>query len=258
MLELRHKEKRGLKNVHILRFVICALCYFRIFCNNIKGVNIMKTITVKGVGNVSVKPDLVVLSMSLESKNRDYETAMREAADKIEQINKSLSVIGFERESVKTTDFNVKTDYESKKDRAGSYYRVFNGYVVNHRLKMSFGFDTKLLSKALGTISGCIAEPELSISFTVKEPSAVNEALLRSATVNAKKKAEILCEASGAKLGELVNIDYNWGELNIYSRTSYDMGMDCMKMCTEAPYSLDIEPDDIDASDTVTFVWQIT
>ena len=63
--------------------------------------------------------------------------------------------------------------------------------MVNHRLKVSFDFDAKVLSKALGTIAGCIAEPELSISFTVKEPSAVNEALLKSATINAKKKAEI-------------------------------------------------------------------
>ena len=217
----------------------------------------MKTITVKGIGNVSVKPDLVVLFMSLETRNRDYETAMREAADRIEHINTSLSTLGFEKESVKTTDFNVRTDYESKKDRAENYYRVFNGYVVNHRLKVSFDFDTKLLSKALGTIAGCIAEPELSISFTVKEPSAVNEALLKSATINAKKKAEILCEASGAKLGEIINIDYNWGELNIYSRTNYDMEMDCLKAKAATPYSIDIEPDDIDATDTVTFVWQI-
>ena len=48
----------------------------------------MKTITVKGVGNVSVKPDLVILSMSLETRNRDYETAMREAASRIDHITK--------------------------------------------------------------------------------------------------------------------------------------------------------------------------
>ena len=70
----------------------------------------MKTITVKGVGSVSVKPDYVVLSMSLETRNRDYETAMREATSRIDQINESLSAIGFEKESVKTTDFNVRTD----------------------------------------------------------------------------------------------------------------------------------------------------
>ena len=217
----------------------------------------MKTITVKGAGNVSVKPDYVVLSMSLETRNHDYETAMREAADRIEHLNGSLSAIGFEKESVKTTDFSVRTNYDSRKDRNGNYYRVFNGYVVNHRLKVSFDFDTKVLSKALGTIVTCIAEPELSISFTVKEASAVNEALLKSAAENAKKKAEILCAASGARLGELVNIDYNWGELNIYSRTRYDMEDACLEACSEAPFSLDIEPDDINATDTVTFVWQI-
>lgn len=216
----------------------------------------MKTITVKGTGNVSVKPDYVILSLSLETKNTDYESAMREAADKIEQLNKSLAIIGFEKESVKTTDFNVRTDYSSKKDREGNYYRVFNGYVISHRLKVSFDFDTKVLSQALGTVACCVAEPELSISFTVKEPSAVNEALLKSATENAKKKAEILCAASGAKLGELVNIDYNWGELNIYSHTTYEVADDC-KCLMSAPMSIDIEPDDINATDTVTFVWQI-
>ena len=81
----------------------------------------MKTITVKGVGKISVKPDCVVLSMALETKNHDYEAAMNEAANKIEHINKSLVAIGFEKESVKTTDFNVRTHYENKKDTKGHY-----------------------------------------------------------------------------------------------------------------------------------------
>lgn len=217
----------------------------------------MRIITVKGIGSVSVKPDLVVLSMSLKTANRDYEVAMSEAADRIEQINQSLLSIGFQKESVKTTDFNVRTDYESKKDRNGNYYRVFNGYVVEHRLKISFDFDSKVLSKALRAVASCVAEPELSISFTVKDPTAVNEALLKSAAENARKKAEILCTASGAKLGELVNIDYNWGEVNIYSRTEYDMEDACIKAKACAPCSIDIEPEDIDAVDTATFVWQI-
>lgn len=217
----------------------------------------MKTITVKGIGNASVKPDYIVLSLSLDSIAKEYETAMDLASMKISELNKCLEKIGFEKESVKTTDFNVSTDYDSKKDRNGNYYRVFNGYIVRHRLKISFDFDTKILSKTLGAIAGCVAEPELSISFTVKDSSAINEEFLQSAAQNAKKKAEILCAASGVPLGELVNIDYNWGELNIYSRTRYEMADECMKACCEAPTSIDIEPDDVDVNDTVTFVWQI-
>ena len=218
----------------------------------------MKTITVKGAGNVKVKPDYVVLSMTLETKNLDYEAAMQDAAEKIEHINNSLQIIGFQKESIKTTDFNVRTVYESRKDSDGNYYRVFEGYAVTHRLKVSFDFDTKVLAKALGTIAVCVANPELTIAFTVKDSTAVNEALLKSAAENAKKKAEILCAASGVKLGELINIDYNWGKLNVYSRTRYDMADDwLMSNECEGLSCIDIEPDDIEASDTVTFMWQI-
>lgn len=217
----------------------------------------MKTITVKGTGNVSVKPDLIVLSLSLRSIDKDYEKVMALAATKIAELNNSLEKIGFEKESVKTTDFNVDTDYDSKKDRNGNYYRVFNGYVVRHRLKVSFDFDTKVLSKALGAIASCLAEPELSVNFTVKDSSAVNEELLKSAAENAKKKAEILCAASGVTLGDLVNIDYNWGEINLYSDTRYAMEQDCMMKSCASAMDIDIDPDDIDVSDTVTFIWQI-
>lgn len=216
----------------------------------------MKTITIKGVGKASVKPDLVVLSLSLKTIDQTYEKAMNKASKKIEELNKSLVAVGFEKESVKTTDFDVSTDYERKKESNGDYYRVFNGYVVSHCLKVSFDFDTKVLAKALGTIASCIAQPELSIRFTVKDPSAVNEALLVNAAENAKKKAEILCSASRVKLGELISIDYNWGELNIYSRTQYKVEDDCEYMLA-APTKINIEPENIDASDTVTFVWQI-
>ena len=47
----------------------------------------MKTITVKGVGSVSVKPDLIVISMNLETKNKDYEKTMDYAAQRIDLLN---------------------------------------------------------------------------------------------------------------------------------------------------------------------------
>lgn len=217
----------------------------------------LKTITVKGMGRVTAAPDFVVISMSMESHEQEYETTMELAAKKIEQLNDSLEEIGFEKKSVKTTNFNVRTDYERVKDRNGNYKSVFNGYVCSHRLKVEFDFDTKRLAQTLYAISRCLAQPELSISFTVKDPSAVNKELLKSATINAKEKAQILCEASGVELGELLTIDYNWGELNIVSHTDYMLEEKCMAMPVGGLADMDIEPDDIDVSDTATFVWEI-
>ena len=216
-----------------------------------------RTITVKGMGRVTTAPDYVVISMSLEAHEQDYEATMELAAKKIEQLNASLEEIGFEKKTVKTTNFNVRTDYERVKDRNGNYKSVFNGYICSHRLKVEFDFDTKRLAQTLYAISRCLAQPELSISFTVKDPSAVNKELLKSATINAKEKAQILCEASGVELGQLLTIDYNWGELNIVSHTDYMLEEKCMAMPVGGLADIDIEPDDIDVSDTATFVWEI-
>lgn len=214
-----------------------------------------RTITVKGCGKASAKPDYVILSMALESSHRDYDRAMQIAADQIQQLNDTLCSIGFEKDSLKTTDFNVRTDYERIKDRSGNYKSVFAGYEVTHRLKLAFDFEMDRLAKALSAIAGCPAHPELSIAFTVKDASAINEEMLRSAAVNARAKAEILCAASGVALGDLIAIDYNWGELNIYSRTRLECCEEPAPMIDAAP--IDIDPDDIDVSDTATFVWEI-
>jgi len=214
-----------------------------------------KTITVKGVGKASARPDYVVLSMVLETNHIDYDKAMDMAAEHIQNLNETLEGIGFEKGSVKTTNFNVRTDYEREKDHFGNYKSVFNGYEVTHNLKLAFDFSMDRLAQALSAIAGCMSHPQLSVAFTIKDATAINEEMLRSATANAKRKAEILCEASGVTLGDLVAIDYNWGELDIYSHTRYGCCEDAMPMM--ACKSIDIDPDDVDVSDTATFVWEI-
>lgn len=98
----------------------------------------------------------------------------------------------------------------------------------------------------------------MSIAFTVKNPVKGSEELLTSATHNAREKAAILYSAFNCEMGQLLSIDYNWGELNIMSRTSYEMEdrlmpLAAMNKCC-APK---IEPDDTDVSDMVAFTWEI-
>ena len=215
----------------------------------------MRTITVKGIGAVSVKPDLIVLRLSMETAEYEYDAAMKAAAEKIDFLNKALEAAGFEKKSAKTADFRVRADYDRLNDGKGNYTSVFMGYKCRHELKIEFDFDTKRLAKALSEISKCIAKPEISIDFTVKDSSAVSGELLKAAVKNAREKAEILCAASGAKLGELLSIDDNWGELHLYSATDYDVEGKCMML--GAADDMDIEPEEIKARDTATFAWEI-
>jgi uncharacterized protein YggE len=214
-----------------------------------------KTITVKGIGKVSAKPDSIVLSMALSGKDTEYEKTMELAAKQLDALRSAVVSADFERDALKTVNFGIEPCFENEKDRSGNYKRRFTGYEFSYGLKLEFDFDMAKMAAVLSALAKCIAEPEFSVKFTVKDKDAVNTKLLKNAAENAKRKAEILCAASGVKLGNLITIDYNWSELNLYSSTQYEMADCCL---AEAPSaSIDMEPDDIDVSDTVTFVWEL-
>ncbi len=220
-----------------------------------------RTITVKGVGKISAKPDYVSLSMTLESRNKDYDKALNFTSQYINELTQALVDVGYAKEALKTTNFNVHINYINEKDERGNWKNVFDAYIVTHNLKLEFDFDMERLSTTLSAISSCKSHPQISIAFTVKEPNAIKEELLRHATDNAKRKAEILCAASGVKLGTLLNIDYNWTDVNIYSNTRYMLaektrGVAAPTMLANAK-AIDIEPEDIQINDSATFIWEI-
>ena len=214
-----------------------------------------RTITVRGTGRVSLRPDTVVVSMTLTTLDKDYDRSMSLSAGLLDGLRAALADIGFEEKELKTTHFNVSARHDSVRDENGSYKSVFMGYSCTHGLKLEFALDTALLSRVLSAVSRSIADPELNIRFTVSDPDAAADELLASAAANARHKADVLAAASGAALGQLVTIDYNWGELNVYSRTEYGMDRKCMAMAS--PANMSFEPEDIDLSDSAAFVWEL-
>ena len=210
-----------------------------------------REIVVKGIGKASATPDLLIIEMALESKRMDYEETMLQSAEMIASLRAAIESAGHDGRELKTTSFNINTRYESYRESGGHKQR-FAGYVCSHRLKLEFDLDMKKLGLTLGAIARCKAAPDFSIKFSVKDPDAVSEQLLTNAVENAKAKAEILAESAGVKLGAIQRIDYNWGELQLYSKTYMDV-LYCAE--TSGSYDMGIEPEDIDLTDTVTVVW---
>ncbi|WP_195245166.1 SIMPL domain-containing protein [Clostridium celatum] len=214
-----------------------------------------RLITVKGIGNVNVKPDLIIINMELVSHKYDYEETMKLATDSVSKLEKAIEEAGFNKKELKTTSFNIRTSYKSYYDENKNYKNKFDGYICEQGLKLQFDLDMQVLSKVLTAITKSGVEPRLNIRFSVKDKDKVNEELLINATENARRKAEVLAKASKVNLGKLVTINYNWSEVGIYSKTTYEMENKSLVM--EEAYAPNIEPDDIELSDTATFVWEI-
>lgn len=215
----------------------------------------MGKITVKGVGTVKTKPDFVYISLELNSLDSEYTAAVNKANERIEKLQNALSAEGYAKDDLKTLNFNVSTEYDYVQ-KNGRNERVFRGYNCSYSLKLGFDFTAKALANTLTAIANSGADAEFSISFTVKEPEKVSEALIASATENARKKAEILCKASGKTLGELVSIDYDWSEVSVYSDSGYALAAAPRMMKADACVP-EFTPDDINSSDSVAFVWEI-
>lgn len=127
-----------------------------------------------------------------------------------------------------------------------------------HNMNIKFPNDNAQLGKALYQLSKCSVAVEFSINHTVNDVETAKNQLLGKAVMDSKKKAEILSEAAGTTLGDIVAIDYSWGEIEIYSRPIHKMDFAGeMAPAASGSYDIDIEADDIDVEDTVTIVWDI-
>ncbi|MBQ8093533.1 MAG: SIMPL domain-containing protein [Clostridia bacterium] len=216
-----------------------------------------RTIRVTGKGQIRVKPDMTRITMTLEGIQRDYAETLRQSTRSTEQIKDVLEPLGFERMDLKTLQFDVNTEYESYKVH-DSYKRRFAGYSYRHVLKIEFDSDRDRLGRILYELAACPARPEFTISYTVKDREASKNELIGKAVEDAKAKAAVLTKAAGIVLGSIQTIDYSWREISFEVHPmEREMGT---KMCMDENserYDLDIEPDDIEASDTVTVVWEI-
>lgn len=217
-----------------------------------------KTIRVTGKGKLSVKPDRIRLNMKLEGVRETYEETLNLSVEGVEILKTRFEILGFKSTDLKTLTFHIDTKYESYRDINNDWKKRFEGYEFQHNMKIEFDADNKLLGTVLYELAKCPIKPEFSIHYTIKNPEAAKNELLAKAVADSKVKAEVLTIAAGVELGDIVNIDYSWGEIEFISRPM-DRLMEAptCNSTKECSYEFDIEPDDIDVTDTVTLIWSI-
>lgn len=221
-----------------------------------------RTMRITGKGQVKVRPNVTRITMTLEGTQPAYDEALRRSAQDTEQVRELLNSLGFDGSDLKTLSFQVDTEYEVyQEERSVTVQKKFVGYKFRHRMKVEFPSDNDRLGRILYGLAHCPASPEFGISYTVKDQEAVRNELLGKAVADAKVKAAVLAQAAGVSLKEIQSIDHSWGaidfEVRPMGRAMAAGKADGMAAPLCASYDLDVEPDDIEVSDTVTVVWEI-
>ena len=218
-----------------------------------------RMIKVTGKGNLKIKPDMTRITITLEGQNKEYDKTLAQSSRDTEALKDILEKQGFDRTAVKTLMFNIDTRYESYQARDKSWKERFVGYEFKHMVKVEFDSDNKRLGRILYALANAKdIHPDFRLSYTVKDPEASKNQLLGKAVADAKAKAEFLTMAAGVSLKDIKNIDYSWGEIQ-FECAPMNRDMFCNKVMADGAgaFDMDIEPDDISVSDTVTVVWEI-
>ena len=217
----------------------------------------MRTIKVTGKGQIKLRPDVTRITVTLEGRDADYGEVLRRSSEETDRLKELFAGFGFAGSDLKTLSFNVDTEYEGYQEE-NVWKQRFIGYRYDHVLKVEFDSDNDRLGHILYALANSLLKPEFRISYTVKDPEAAKNELLGRAVADAAAKAKALTAAAGVNLKEIQSIDYSWGEISFETHpVNRMMAAKAMGAAEEGSYDMNIEPDDIELSDTVTVVWEI-
>lgn len=211
-----------------------------------------RTLTVRGRGTASAKPDLVVLAFQIVGQDHSYATAVETLNERVEALRSELESVGVERTDLKTTRFDVGAEnrYNRKKEE-----HVFLGYRASHELRLELAFEKDLLDRVLGSVARSASEAAVRISFDVSDRKAPRRRAMKAAVKDARETARVLAESAGASLGEIEQIDYSFVEIRTRSFSYTLAEHDASRLASPAP---EVEPEAMEAEEGVTVVWSIS
>lgn len=219
----------------------------------------MRKITVTGKGKLVVAPDITEVTISINGLEEEYYLALAKSVDESNLIKAILIEHGLKKEMAKTKNFDVYKKTKSVKDQYGNYHDKFLGYEYNHVISFKFPINNELLGRLLHSISKLNINPEIRVKYLIDDFEKAKNDLLANAVKDSMLKAKIIAGASNVELGDIDSIDYSWGSIRFESGDYRIMNRSSMDLSakTSSTFEIDIEPEDIDLTDTATVVWNI-
>lgn len=171
-------------------------------CGAVTGGTETRTLTVTGTGTVSVPPDIVVVSLGVQTVGPDIARAVANNNEAAGAIQAAARELGVADDDIRTTYFYVST--QQQYDEFGNVTGEVT-YWVDNTISLTLR-DTSKLGDLLEAAVDAGANSISGVTFSVDDPSAAEEEARQEAVDDARQRAAMLAEAAGATLGEPISI----------------------------------------------------
>lgn len=163
------------------------------------------TFTVTGEGNVSVPPDIAVISAGVQAQGNTVKIAQDQLNTAINAVSSAVKKAGVADKDIKTTGYNINPmyDYSARTPR-------ITGYQASSNLTIKVrAIDTANAVIDAATAAG--ANQVGGISFDVDDKTRWQNEARTMAVDDAKKKAAAAAEIAGFSLGKVINYSEDFG-----------------------------------------------
>ena len=151
-------------------------------------------ITVTGTGETKVSADTAVISLGVSARDQDVLQAQQKVNAAIADIRAALIEKGVKEENINTDYMNIYAIYSYEDD-----LETVLAYNASCTLAIRVE-DMETTGEVIDTAFAAGANTLNGISFSAKDTEEAEAESLKQAVADAKRKAEIIAEASGMQI----------------------------------------------------------
>jgi uncharacterized protein YggE len=161
-----------------------------------------RTLAVNGNGIITLEPDIAYIRIGVQTEGENAKEAVASNNQQSQQLLNALTRAGVAEKDVETTNFSIhpRQEWDNDGQPTGITYVVDNTVMVTVR---DLGQVGALLDAAVQAGANQIS----GIQFDIEDREAAQQQAMTAAVENARARAEVLAEAAGVTLGEVLSIE---------------------------------------------------
>jgi uncharacterized protein YggE len=207
---------------------------------------LVETISVSGVGRVTVTPDRATFTVGVQSMAPTVAAAVQDNNTRVAAIVDALRKLGATDREIRTSQISIypQQDHQPNRPPRITGYQVSNTVIVTRSNPAEVGrFLQAAVDAGANTVSG--------VSFTVSDPARGREGALQAAFADARAKADVLAKAAGRATGRAISIT----EGTAVTPPPYPRGRVAMMEAKQA--DMPVEPGAEELTFTVSVVFEL-
>ena len=211
--------------------------------------NVSKIIC-NGEGKTTAVPDVVTITLGVETRNVSASAAAAENAKLMNSTINALLSAGLKKKDIQTSHYSLTTQTEenptpiagAEKNKTPPQFVAANQVTTRMNVSDNIG---KVLDAAIAAGSNTF----IGISFDLRDPKPQMDKALAEAVNDSRIKAEIMAKSAGVKLGKILELSEGYGFTSSNApRAAYSL----------AAATTPVLPGEMEITASVTVTYQIT